>query len=64
MTYVSHLVSVNLASAIENYKKAEKLTPKNCDDAVLRYNACVRTIDYENLQPRQDANDVDWYSES
>lgn len=53
-----------LLKAIGCYKKAEKLTPENCDDAVLRYNACVRTIDDKSLQPRQDVNDMNWHSES
>lgn len=53
-----------LSQAIKCYQQAEKLSPKGCDDAILRYNACLRTIENEHLQPRQDADDVDWHSES
>lgn len=50
--------------AIEYYQRAEKLSNDDNDDAVLRYNACVRTIEGANLMPRQDADDVDWQAES
>lgn len=53
-----------LFQAIECYQKAEKLSPKGNDDTILRHNACLRTIENEHLQPRQDADDVDWHSES
>lgn len=52
------------SQAIDCYQQAETLSPKANDDAILRYNACVRTIENEHLQPRQDADDVDWHSES
>ena len=53
-----------LLQAIECYQQAEKSSPEDSDDAILRYNACVRTIENEHLQPRQDADDVNWQSES
>lgn len=49
--------------AIAHFQQAEKIS-EGSDDAILRYNACVRAIKNEHLQPRQDADDVDWHSES
>lgn len=49
--------------AIAYFQQAEKINDGS-DDAVLRYNACVRAIKNEHLQPRQDADDVDWHAES
>ena len=37
--------------AMECYEKAEALSPANNDDAILRWNSCVRTIHQENLHP-------------
>ncbi len=31
-----------------------KNQPAGVDDAILRWNACVRTIERESLQPRRD----------
>ncbi|MBE8190485.1 MAG: hypothetical protein HAW58_06530 [Candidatus Thioglobus sp.] len=49
-----------LIEAIELYDQAQPLAPKNCDDAILRHNACVRTIQNEHLSPRQDMDDASW----
>lgn len=35
--------------AMDLYEKAERVAPSNNDDAVLRYNACVRMIDRYGL---------------
>jgi hypothetical protein len=39
--------------AMEWYEKAEIVRPEGNDDAVLRWNSCVRTIQDKNLRPRQ-----------
>ncbi len=43
-----------LLEAMEAFEKAEALRPSGNDDAILRYNACVRTIQRHNLSPRQE----------
>jgi hypothetical protein len=37
--------------AMDHYEKAEALRPEGNDDAILRWNACVRTIRDANLRP-------------
>lgn len=44
--------------AIEAYRQAEKLSPEYNDDAILRQNSCVRIIEKEKLQARQDSEDI------
>jgi len=44
--------------AIEAYQQAEKMSPDHNDDAILRQNSCVRSIEKEKLQARQDSEDV------
>lgn len=66
---VNHSMSKSFAyrlflEAMACYNKAKPLSPKDNDDAVLRYNSCVRTIKSENLEPRQDMDDVHWQSEA
>lgn len=46
-----------LMEAISKYEEAEKIAPKHCSDPILRYNACIRTIQQENLKPRIDADE-------
>ena len=41
--------------ALQHYERAEKLRPPGDDDALLRWNACVRTMRDEDLQPPQSA---------
>ena len=43
-----------LYEAMRYYEQAEALKPAGVDDAILRWNACVRTIEREGLQPRRD----------
>ncbi len=43
-----------LHEAMQYYEQAEGLKPAGVDDAILRWNACVRTIERESLQPRRD----------
>jgi tetratricopeptide (TPR) repeat protein len=39
--------------AMEWFEKAAAVRPEGNDDALLRWNACVRTISRANLEPRQ-----------
>jgi len=41
-----------LMEAIEAFQKAAAIRPAGNDDAILRHNACVRTIQRHHLQPR------------
>ncbi len=50
--------------AMGYYKDAEKISTEDDDDAILRYNSCLRTIENEHLEPRQDLDDANWQSES
>jgi hypothetical protein len=38
--------------AMDWYEKAERMRPPGNDDAILRWNSCVRTIRRERLEPR------------
>jgi hypothetical protein len=42
-----------LHEAMQHYERADALKPAGVDDAILRWNACVRTIERENLKPRR-----------
>ncbi len=42
--------------ALEHFEKAESLSPDDNDDAVLRWNACVRTINKRKLKSRPEDN--------
>jgi tetratricopeptide (TPR) repeat protein len=44
--------------ALENYQRAEKIRPDDNDEAILRWNSCIRTIQKEKLQPRRDSEDI------
>ena len=37
--------------AMELYEKAEAISPPGNNNAILRYNSCVRTIEAKNLEP-------------
>jgi hypothetical protein len=37
--------------AMDNYEKAERIRPEDDDSALLRWNACLRTIRRDQLQP-------------
>jgi hypothetical protein len=43
-----------LHDAMMHYERAERSRPPGVDDAILRWNACVRTIVREDLHPRRD----------
>jgi hypothetical protein len=44
--------------AMHWYDLAEKIRPAHNDDAVLRWNACLRTLRRERLQPRLDRDEA------
>lgn len=46
------------AEALQFYKKAENVSPEHNDDAILRWNSCIRTIQKEKLTPRRDSEDI------
>ncbi len=37
--------------AMQHYEKAGELSSRECEDAVLRWNACVRMIEKQKLKP-------------
>jgi hypothetical protein len=41
-----------LMEAIEAFERATAIRPAGNDDAILRYNACIRTIQRHHLTPR------------
>ncbi|HXV74971.1 MAG TPA: hypothetical protein VD788_01530 [Candidatus Polarisedimenticolaceae bacterium] len=41
-----------LREAMELYERAERVRPAGNDDAILRWNSCVRTIRRRNLEPQ------------
>lgn len=47
-----------LREAMDGYEAAEKLRPAGHDDAILRWNSCVRTIRRANLRPRDDGSEL------
>jgi len=44
--------------AMGHYQQAEQLSPEHNDDAILRQNSCIRTIQKEKLQSRRDSEDI------
>ena len=44
--------------AMGHYQQAEQLSPEHNDDAILRQNSCIRTIQQEKLQSRRDSEDI------
>jgi hypothetical protein len=44
--------------AFDHYKQAQTLSPENNDEAILRRNSCIRTIQKEKLRARQDNEDI------
>ncbi|PCJ32901.1 MAG: hypothetical protein COA90_01315 [Gammaproteobacteria bacterium] len=44
--------------ALTCYKQAIERCPDQNDEAILRWNSCVRTIEKEKLQPRRDSEDI------
>lgn len=42
-----------LQEAMAAFEEAANLRPSGNDDSILRYNACIRTIQHQKLSPRQ-----------
>lgn len=51
---VKYIAYEHYRSAMSLYEIAEKIHPEDNQDAVLRWNACVRKIQEFNLKPSQD----------
>ncbi|MGI9545702.1 MAG: hypothetical protein ACR2MM_00585 [Flavobacteriaceae bacterium] len=51
---VKYIAYEHYRLAMEYYDAAEKISPKDNQDAVLRWNACVRGIDEFKLAPAKD----------
>lgn len=43
--------------ALQCYQQAEQIRPEHNDEAILRWNSCIRTIQQENLKPRPDSQE-------
>ncbi|MFW5450661.1 MAG: hypothetical protein ACKE9I_03590 [Methylophagaceae bacterium] len=46
------------AEALSYYQKAVDRCPEKNDEAILRWNSCIRTIEKEKLKPRLDSEDL------
>ncbi|MCH7784371.1 MAG: hypothetical protein IIB06_02995 [Bacteroidetes bacterium] len=55
---VVYIAYEHYRDAMEFYEKAEKIHPENNQDAVLRWNACVRSIQDFKLKPSPDEDQV------
>ncbi len=44
------------SKAMQYFEQAEKIRPEHNDDAILRWNSCLRTVHRERLQPRPDSD--------
>lgn len=44
--------------AIQLYKQAQDCRPEKNDDAIMRWNACLRTVSRERLEPRADRDEA------
>ena len=53
-----------LQKARELYEEVESLSDDDNDDAILRWNACTRTIANRNLEPRPDDSHLQPYGDS
>ena len=51
---VNHICYDWLCDAMEHYEKAEAVRPPGNDDAILRWNTCVRLITGMHLEPRDE----------
>ena len=47
-----------LREAMEIYEQAERIRPAGNDDAILRWNSCVRTIRRHALEPRSEEEEL------
>ena len=57
-TWHREVTAEEVDEAITEFEIAEKMAPDHCADTILRYNSCLRTIKKENLQPRQEFDEL------
>lgn len=50
--------------ALECYQQAEQMRPDHNDEAILRWNSCVRTIQREKLEPLSETDQIAMSRES
>ncbi len=55
---VMYIAYDHFQNAMEYYDKAEKIHPENNQDAVLRWNACLRGVQEFNLKPSSNKDQV------
>lgn len=55
---VIYIAYEHYRNAMEFYERAEKIHPEDNQDAILRWNACVRRIQEFNLKPSQDEHQI------
>lgn len=60
---LKHSMSHNFAcdvftKAMDFYEQARKIHPKGNDDAILRSNSCIRTIEKYKLKPKKDSSNL------
>jgi tetratricopeptide (TPR) repeat protein len=55
---VMYIAHEHFQNAMEYYEKAQKIHPENNQDAVLRWNACLRGIKEFNLKPSLNKDQV------
>lgn len=58
---VKYIAYEHYQNAMHFYEEAEKIRPQGNEDAVLRWNACVRGIQEFKLQPAKDRGGVQPY---
>jgi hypothetical protein len=44
--------------ALKFYQQAIERCPEKNDEAILRWNSCIGTIEKEKLKPRRDSEDI------
>ena len=52
-----------LQKAMEYYQKAEDIQPENNNDAIVRWNACIRMIERHNLKPSPEEEKFEPYGD-
>jgi hypothetical protein len=48
MAVMRHVVYEGLREAMDLYEQAEKMQPEDCEDVILRWNACARVIQQDS----------------
>jgi hypothetical protein len=54
----AHIAHDLLANAMQHYEQAERLRPPGNDDALLRWNTCVRLMNSRGVQPPADDDEL------